>query len=52
VDVAKPAGLWSIDSKAMRKVNPDQDIMFVGELSTLSNGYIMVDGGRMLVKLH
>ena len=40
------------DSKAMRKVNDDQDVVIVKETSSISNGLINVSGGRMLIKLH
>jgi len=43
--------LYSIDSKAMRKVNDDQDIIVVHELSsTLGEGQILRMAGRMLIK--
>ena len=41
-----------IDSKAMRKVNDDQDVVFVLENSSLSNGTRSLTSGRMLIKLH
>ena len=40
-----------IDSKAMRKVNDDQDVIFVVE-NPLATGVVTVDFGRILVKLH
>jgi len=41
-----------IDSKAMRKVNDDQDIVFVLENSGVSLGSRNITAGRMLIKLH
>ena len=41
-----------VDSKAMRKVNDDQDVAFVLENSSLSNGTTVYVAGRMLIKLH
>ena len=40
------------DSKAMRKVNDDQDIVIVKETSSISNGVFALSAGRMLLKLH
>jgi len=43
---------YTIDSKAMRKVNNDQNIVLVLESDTLGGG-VAVDGlGRFLIKLH
>ena len=45
--------LLKFDSKAMRKVNADQDVVVVIENSDLSaNGALVEVQGRMLVKLH
>ena len=52
VDLAHPATHYSIESKAMRKVNGDQDFIVVGELSGAGNGFVLTNGGRVLVKLH
>jgi len=42
-----------IDSKAMRKVNDDQDIIVVHELSsTIGEGQVFTMAGRMLIKEH
>jgi len=42
-----------VDSKAMRKVDRDEDIVVVGEFATgLSDGFSLTVAGRMLVKLH
>jgi len=44
---------FSVDSKAMRKVNEDQDLLIILELSTAGGGgWTMITGGRILVKLH
>ncbi len=49
----EPGGvLLSFDSKAMRKVNDDQDIALVAETETASGGGIIRLAGRMLIKLH
>jgi len=47
-----PAGVSaSIDSKAMRKVNDDQDVLVVAQqASALSDGFTMLVGGRILIK--
>jgi len=43
---------YTIDSKAMRKVNDDQDVIFLVELSTAGGGWTVISGGRILLKLH
>jgi len=43
---------YTVDSKAMRKVNDDQDIVGVAEVAVAGNGIILFSAGRMLVKLH
>jgi len=43
---------YTVDSKAMRKVNGDQDVVIVGEVSGISSGATLQMAGRMLVKLH
>ncbi len=40
------------ESKGMRKVNGDQDVVFTLETSTLSSGAILYAAGRILIKLH
>ena len=40
------------DSRAMRKVEDGQDVVFVAENTAASNGVTVRDQGRMLVKLH
>ncbi len=44
---------YAIDSKAMRRVEPGSDIVFVGEVdASAGSGLTMTTIGRMLVKLH
>jgi len=43
---------YTVDSKAMRKVNDDQDIVMVVENSTVGSGQIVLMAGRMLIKEH
>ncbi len=43
---------YVIDSRAMRKVNNDQDIVVVAEGDTAGEGALINSAGRMLVKLH
>jgi len=40
------------DSKAMRKVNADQDLAMTVESSATSDGFGLVTVGRLLLKLH
>ncbi len=48
-----PAGVRAaFDSRAMRKVEDGQDVISVGEASSISSGLSMKVGFRMLVKLH
>ncbi len=42
----------SFDSKAMRKVDDDQDVVVTIESSSLSSGTVVTTAARMLVKLH
>ncbi len=51
-DIAKPGQQYKIDSKAMRRVDNDQDIVIVGEFSTAGSGFTLLSGGRLLIKLH
>jgi len=45
--------VFSVDSKAMRKVNDDQDILVVKESNTIAGGgSTITSAGRMLIKLH
>ncbi len=48
------AGIFTkFDSKAMRKVNGDQDLVIVAENSgTSTDGITIVEGARILLKLH
>ena len=50
VDRAQPAGIFAIDSKAMRKVEVGQDLVVVAEMSTAGSGIIITIGGRLLIK--
>ncbi len=45
---------YEIDSKAMRKVNPDEDVILSMEsmVATVGEGSLVSVAGRMLVKLH
>ena len=44
---------YDVDSKAMRKVNADQDVVMVGEVDTnAGSGMLLAAGGRMLIKTH
>ena len=43
---------YNVDSKAMRKVNADQDLAIVIERSSLGAGVDVIVAGRFLVKLH
>ena len=47
-----PAGVFEIDSKAMRKVGIGQDIAVIAEFSSAGSGFLLTLGGRMLVKTH
>ena len=47
------ANRYVVDSKAMRKVNGDQDVVIVTEMnSALASGLTIFGAGRMLFKLH
>jgi len=43
---------YTVDSKAMRKVNDDEDIAFTYEVSGGGGGANLLSMGRMLLKLH
>ncbi len=46
-------GQWyPIDSKAMRKVNDDQNVVITAELDASSSGVTLITAFRMLIKLH
>ena len=49
---ASAGRVWEIDSKAMRKVNDDQQIVIVGESSAAGDGFILSAMGRLLIKEH
>ncbi len=51
-DVSQDLVSREIDSKAMRKVDQGQDIVFVGEAGLVQSGCAIHAVGRMLVKLH
>ncbi len=51
-DLAKPSGQFSIDSKAMRKVEVGQDIIVALETASAGGGAISFVGGRILIKTH
>jgi len=41
------------DSKAMRKINDDQDLVVVAESESFNDGgMLMINGARILIKLH
>ncbi len=53
VDKTRSGQRYSIDSKAMRKVDIGQDLVVVSELGSASGGGCIVTvGGRMLVKVN
>ena len=53
VDKALPANVYSIGSKAMRKVNDDEDFLLIAELAGASGGGVILSiSGRILIKLH
>jgi len=43
--------VFQIDSKAMRKVGPNEDIVMIADLNS-SVGAIMITHGRRLIQLH
>ncbi len=43
---------YTVDSRAMRKVEEGQDVVGVAEFSAQGAGFVLIDAGRMLVKLH
>jgi len=50
-DRTRASRFITVDSKAMRKVEPGQDLAIVSELSSAAQGAIMTVGGRILIKL-
>ena len=51
-DRTRPSTKVSIDSKAMRKVNGDQDVVVLAELNAGASGFIINITGRMLIKVN
>ncbi len=49
-DRTTPGTQYSIDSKAMRKVEGDSDLVVVGEFSALGGGVRLFLAGRILIK--
>ena len=49
-EISGSGSVWTIDSKAMRKVGADADIAFM--VDNIANGYNLAMEGRMLIKLH
>jgi len=43
---------WTIDSKAMRKVEEGEDFLTVAEFSAVGSGFNLLVAGRYLLKLH
>jgi len=41
-----------VDSKAMRKVKESDDLALTVETDAISDGVLLISGGRMLIKLH
>ena len=52
VGTQKEGTRYTVDSKAMRKVNADQDIVLCMGLSAIGSGFNLMVAGRFLVKLH
>ena len=52
VGTSEPGRGAQIDSKAMRKVNNDEDIVLVEETPALVSSCEIITSGRMLIKLH
>ena len=51
-DRSKSASRYTVDSKAMRKINEDEQPVGVLEVSSAAGGAIVFAGGNMLIKLH
>jgi len=51
-DNPKQMAKYTVDSKAMRKVEVGQDIAVLAEFVAVGAGLTMLVGGRILVKLH
>ncbi len=43
---------WMADSKAMRKVEDGQTFVGVAETSSIDSSVVLIDSGRLLIKLH
>ena len=43
---------FTIESRAMRKVEDGQNVVVVSGLSTVGDGWTMLTAGRMLIKIH
>ena len=52
VGVVEAGRQVTVDSKAMRKVNDDQDLITTLETPAISTSAVNVIGGRLLIKLH
>ena len=52
IDTQFPGAHYSVDSKAMRKVNGDEDFVISVEASSAGSGLKLFAGGRFLIKLH
>ena len=52
VDKTLPARSLKVESKAMRKVNDDQDFLTVAEFVNIGGGSILSSAGRVLIKTH
>ena len=50
IDTQLPATQYSVDSKAMRKVEVGQDIIVAAETAAIGLGVRIIVGGRMLIK--
>ena len=51
-DITTPGSRYEINSKAMRKVQGDQDVVIVVGLSGIGSGFVMLLAGRMLIKVN
>ncbi len=48
----EPGTFVQFDSKAMRKVNEDEEPYFVKDMSVIGSGVVLISAARMLIKLH
>jgi len=44
--------IYEVDSKAMRKVDEDEEVVVVSELSAVGSGYLVTVAGRLMLKEH